>query len=176
MQNIEVEIRSFITEVQYREFLEFFSKEWESLGEDYQETYYFDCPEDLRIQKNNTWAKIWLKKGKIHDEAREEIELQISKDDFEKSEKLFLALDYNVEIKWFRTRHTFFWKNITVTIDFTRGYGYIIEFEQLTDEENKEKSLAYLREKFSELEIEMTPKNVFDEKFQFYKENWKELI
>jgi adenylate cyclase class IV len=89
---------------------------------------------------------------------------------------LFLALGYNIEIKWFRTRNTFEWKNITVTIDFTRGYGYIIEFEQISDEANKETALVYLREKFSELGIELTAKSVFDERFQFYKENWRELI
>jgi uncharacterized protein YjbK len=60
--SIEVEIRSFITEIQYNEFLNFFVREGKTLGKDYQETYYFDCPEDLRIQKNDSGAKIWMKK------------------------------------------------------------------------------------------------------------------
>jgi hypothetical protein len=53
--------------------LKFFEKNGESLGVDHRETHYFDGKEDLRIQKNDGFSKIWLKKGRLHDEAREEI-------------------------------------------------------------------------------------------------------
>jgi len=56
---------------------------------DEQETHYFDCAEDIRIQKNKYFSKIWMKKGKLHDDAREEIEVQCKKDDFEKLQKIF---------------------------------------------------------------------------------------
>ena len=39
--DIEVEIRSFISEEQYNKFLEFFRKNAELVKEDYQETFYF---------------------------------------------------------------------------------------------------------------------------------------
>jgi len=44
---IEVEIRSFISKEQYSSLLEFFHKGSEYLGEDEQETFYFDSPVDL---------------------------------------------------------------------------------------------------------------------------------
>ena len=59
----------------------------------------------------------YLKKGKIHDDHREEIEIKFEKEQFNQLEKLFLALDMNVDIKWFRTRHTFKWQEINVMID-----------------------------------------------------------
>ena len=62
MKNIEVELRSFVTTEKYGELLDFFGKNAEFKGKDYQETYYFDCAEDLRIQKNDSYAKIWMKK------------------------------------------------------------------------------------------------------------------
>lgn len=62
--NTEVEIRSFITKEKYKELIEFFNKEAEFVNEDYQENYYFDTKEDLRIQKNNFFSKLWMKKGK----------------------------------------------------------------------------------------------------------------
>jgi predicted adenylyl cyclase CyaB len=174
--NIEVEIRSFISKEKYEELLKFFNKEGKFISEDYQETYYFDCEEDLRIQKNNFYSKIWLKKGKIHDDHREEIEIKFDKEEFEKLEKLFLTLGYNTQIKWFRTRHTFKWENIDVMIDYTKGYGYIIELEKLSNEEEKDKTLNLLKEKMKKLNIEITPKEEFDSKFKHYKEHWKELI
>jgi uncharacterized protein YjbK len=46
---IEVEIRSFITEEQYDNLLNFFKKNAKFVKEDEQETYYFESEQDLRI-------------------------------------------------------------------------------------------------------------------------------
>jgi predicted adenylyl cyclase CyaB len=173
--NIEVEIRSFISKEKYEELLIFFKANAELKKEDYQETSYFDCKEDLRIQKNNFKSKVWLKKGNLHDEHREEIEIEFDKEKFETLEKLFGSLGYNTEIKWFRNRHQFIWQGITVCIDYTKGYGYIIELEKMSNEENKETDLAILKEKLISLNIELTPKEKFKEKFEDYKINWRSL-
>ena len=175
MKNIEVEIRSFISAERYRELLAFFHKEGAFLNEDNQETYYFDAEQDLRIQRNNTHSKIWLKKGQLHDEHREELEIKFEKDKFELLEKLFLALGYNTQIKWFRKRHTFTWEGISVMLDYTKGYGYIIELEKMSTEEEKEKSLSLLKEKLRMLNISLTPKEEFETKYKHYKENWRTL-
>ncbi len=174
--DIEVELRSFIDEFKYHELLTFFKANAKFLNEDYQETFYFDSKEDLRIQKNNFFSKIWMKKGKIHEEFREEIEVQFKKEDFEKIEKLFLDLGFNVQIKWFRTRNTFEWCDLKVMLDFTKGYGYIVEIEKMSDEENKLKDLELIKESFRELGIPITPKKYFDNKYKYYKENWKNLV
>jgi predicted adenylyl cyclase CyaB len=173
---IEAEIRSFITEEQYEQFIELFKSKGKFLGDDEQVTYYFDCEEDLRIQRNNNYSKIWMKKGKMHDEQREEIEIKFAKEDFEVLEKLFLSLGYNVKIKWFRKRHNFEWNNISISVDFTRGYGYIIEFERLCEENEKEEVLSELKKRFSELGIVQSSKEEFDKQFNYYKENWQKLV
>jgi len=176
MNNIEAEVRSFISKEQYEKLLEFFKKNAKPLKEDYQETFYFDCEQDLRIQRNNFFSKIWMKKGKIHDEHREEIEIKFGRDEFEKLENLFLSLGFNVQIKWFRKRFEFQWTDITVCLDFTKGYGYIIELEKMTSEENKAKEYENLKEKLMSLQVNITPKEEFDKKFAYYKKNWKSLI
>jgi predicted adenylyl cyclase CyaB len=172
---IEVEIRSFISREKYGELLDFFRREGDFVNEDEQETYYFDAPFDLRIQRNNFFSKIWMKSGKIHDEHREETEVKFDRNDFEKAEKMFLSLGYNVQIKWFRKRHNFKWQGIDVSVDFTKGYGYIIEFEKLAEESEKENTVELLKEKFQLLKIPLTSREEFDQKFQYYKENWKKL-
>ena len=170
-KNIEVEIRSFISKEKYEELLDFFNKNAEFVKEDFQETHYFDCEQDLRIQKNNKGSKIWLKKGKIHDDAREEIEIFTQNESFDNLGKLFKALGHNVEIKWLRLRNQFNWNGIKVCIDYTKGYGYIIELEKLSSEEATEEVLEGLKEKLNELNIPLTPKTEFDEKYNYYKQN-----
>lgn len=173
--NIEVEIRSFISKEKYDELLEFFRKNGKFVSDDYQETHYFDSKEDLRIQQNNFFSKVWLKKGKLHDESREEIEIKFDRKDFENLQKIFAGIGLGVQIKWFRQRHTFEWEGVSVMVDCTKGYGYILELEKMSDEKNKEKMLELLKQKMALLGIEQTPKEEFDKRFQHYKDNWRTL-
>ncbi len=175
-KNIEIELRSFISEEDYYKLLEYFNSNAELVKDDFQETHYFDCEEDLRIQKNNFGAKIWMKKGKIHDDAREEVEIKISEDDFDKIQNIFKILGYNVEIKWLRDRKQFDWEGIKVCLDFTKGYGYIIEMEKIGFENEKEKVLNELKQKFNYLGIPITPREEFEKKYEYYKSNWRGLI
>lgn len=176
MKNIEVEIKSFITKEEYNELIKFFRKNAEFINEDNQTTYYFDCEQDLRIQKNDFFSKICLKKGKLHDQYREEIEVKFDKEDFEYLERLFLNLGYNIQIKWFRKRHSFKWADIDVMLDYTNSYGHIIELESKSSEENKGIILKKLKERLDSLNIKLTPREEFEKKFEYYKNNWKELI
>ena len=174
--SIEVEIRSFISKEKFDALLDFFKKNASLVKEDYQETFYFDCDQDLRIQRNNFFSKICLKKGNIHDDYREEIEIKFDRDEFEKLEKLFLSLGYNVEIKWFRKRFEFKWDDIKVCLDYTKGYGYIIELEKICSENKKESELEKLKQKLKSLGVEITPKEEFNKKFLYYKKNWRSLV
>ncbi len=174
--DIEVEVRSFISIKQYNELLEFMQKNAKLIKKDNQITYYFSGDNDLRIQKNDFFSKIWLKHGDIHDPHRKEIELKFEKEKFEQLEKLFLSLGYIIDIKWFRKRHLFNWNDIDVAIDFTKGYGYIIELEKMSNKENQEQVYEFLKNKLKELNIKLTPKEEFDKKYNYYKENWRKLI
>lgn len=176
MHTIEVEVRSFVTEEQYDELLSFFRKEGMLVSEDTQETHYFDCDADVRIQKNDTGAKIWMKGGALHDDHREETEIPVNGEDFNKLEKVFCTLGHGTEIKWFRKRYTFTWDDVTVCLDDTKGYGRILELEQMASEDTKEEVLNGLKEKMKTLGIPITPKEEFKKKFEEYKKNWKTLV
>lgn len=172
---IKVELRSFISEEKYKELIAFFSENAKRISEDFQETYFFDSEQDLRIQRNSSSARIWLKRGQMHDEFREEFEIKFNREDFEELESLLFLLGYNIAIKWFRERMQFNWNGIIVSLDNTKGYGHIIELESETTEENKQEILKNLERKFAGLEIRPTTKEEFDKKFKYYKDNWKEL-
>lgn len=175
-ENIEVEIQTFITEEKYKELLEFFKKNAEFVKEDFQETFYFDENSNLRIQRNNLGAKLWHKSGNVHDEFMEEIEIPARREDFENLEKFLNKLGHFVKIKWLRNRNQFNWNGIKVCLDYTKGYGYILELEKISDEENKEIVLEELKQKVNELQIPLTSKEEFGNKYNYYKDNWRELI
>ena len=173
---VEVELRSFISEEQYTALSAFFTQHSTFLSEDEQLTHYFDGDYDLRIQKGKQQSKVWLKKGALHDEAREEIEIKTPADDFEKLEKLFSALGYTVQITWLRKRKTFEWNGVSVMLDHTKGYGYILEMEKLCSEEEKEAALSLLKECFKKVNIPLTPREEFEKRYVFYKQNWRTLL
>lgn len=172
---VECEIRSFVDDKKFAELYDFFVANAQYVGEEEQETRYFDCVQDLRIQKGRTHAKVWLKKGEMHAEGREEIELRVPREEFVTLERLFDALGYGVKIVWFRRRLTFLWSGIGVSLDDTKGYGRIVELEMLVAPEDEEMTVALLKEKMSQLGVVPTAKEEFDARFRHYEKHWREL-
>jgi predicted adenylyl cyclase CyaB len=97
-------------------------------------------------------------------------------EDFDNLKNLFKELGYGIDIKWLRDRKEFKWKDINVCLDYSKGYGYIIELEVMGKEDEKESVLKMLREKFKDLGIEETGKEEFNKAFEKYKKNWKKLL
>lgn len=175
-KNIEIEIRSLIDEKSYKKLLRFFKKEGKFISQEKQTSYYFSGKNDLRIQKSDKYAKIWLKKGMMHDNSREEIEVRLDLREFENASRLFESLGFENEIIWFRTRNVFSWKNVKVMLDDTKGYGYILELEKMSDSVSEDKVIRDLSRKMELLGIRETPKEEFAKKFEYYKNNWKKLV
>src|SRR3989338_7536182 len=124
---IEAEIRALITHEQYTKLDSILSRQAKPITEEHQETWYYDLPVDFRIQKSGAGAKIWMKEGKMHADARKEYEVQLKKDDFGTCTKMFEKLGFKIKVKWLRHRKMFSWKGITVCLDNSKGYGQVIE-------------------------------------------------
>lgn len=176
MKQIEVEVRCFLEQDDYTRLCKFFDAEAVLEKEDQQETHYYSGKADLRIQQNTTGAKIVFKAGVVHETQREEIEVPVARGDFTKLERLFVASGHDVEIKWFRYRRQYKWRDIIVCLDDTRGYGKILELEKMATTTNQDMAKDELIKIAQELKIEITPKQFFDEKYQYYKENWRTII
>ena len=176
MPNIEVEVKSFIDQDKYFDLVTWFRDNTELLKDDYQETYYFNCEDDLRIQRNKFGAKVVLKVGDYHDKIREETEIPFDRENFEDMEKILCTLGNGVEIKWFRERQKFDWDGINVCLDYTKGYGYIIELEKLCSLDEKEEVLEMLMNKMDQLGVKITPLEEFEAAFEKYKKNWREIV
>lgn len=177
MKNIEIEARSFITKSEYKKLVKKFGKEAKFLDSIKEETVYFKTYKgDLRLRRDQKQAYIILKGGKIHDDFREEIEIKCDKSDFKKIEKLFQRLGFREQIRWFRKRRIYQWGDTKLFLDNTKGYGFIIELEKIGSLKNKAKIHQELENKLKSLGIKITSKKVFEEKFKYYKRNWRQIL
>lgn len=164
---IEVELRSLLSDEEYNRLLIQLPKEATFVSDEEQETHYLDSPVDLRIMKScNT--RIWMKKGKMHDTNREEIEVLFEKDDFDKLLKIFENLGMKTKLTWFRKRKIYKMGEATITLDDTKNYGKILEIEKLCSQEQAANAEGEIRRMFLEFKIKETPKEVFNEKYAEY--------
>lgn len=90
-------------------------------------------------------------------------------------DELVLSSGYEYEAKWSRNRDEYEYKDIAVCIDHNAGYGYLAEFETVTDdEENLETVRENLETIMKELEVEELSQDRLARMFAFYNENWRD--
>ncbi len=176
VKSIECEVRALVDVAQYEKLKGFFMNVATFVGEGHQETRYFEGTHDLRIQKNDSYAKVWLKKEATFGADREVVEIRVEPERFSDLERLFDALEYKTAVIWLRHRLKFEWDGVAVALDHTKGYGYVVEMKLAGDEACRVETLDKLRAKMSLLGLKPTPKPILHERFSFYREHWKELI
>lgn len=88
-------------------------------------------------------------------------------------DELVLSAGFDYEAKWSRERDEYEYKDVTVCIDHNAGYGYIAEFEKVTDDDT---DLSTVRENLealmSQLGVEELSQDRLARMFTFYNENW----
>ncbi len=91
----------------------------------------------------------------------------------EELDELVLAAGFDYEAKWSRDREEYQYKDVAVCIDHNAGYGYLAEFETVTEDES---SLGQVRDNLealmAELGVEELPQERLARMFAFYNENW----
>lgn len=176
-KNIEVEARSFINDEQYEKIKDILNRDFEFVKELKETTVYFSGEKDLRMRRNKTEAFVILKEGKIHDDFRKEFEIKIAKEDFDNMVELFRQLGYEIEIEWQRNRLEYRNADMKILLDDTKGYGKILELEKMVEEGGEREAYDELAAKMESFGIEkITSKDEFNAKFEYYKNNWKNLI
>lgn len=176
MSTIEIELRTFLEDHEYDRIAALLEKEGQWLRDHEEETIYLTGEQDLRLRKTEDKAFAILKKGQLHDDAREELEVEVKRDDFEQLALLFSSLGYEREIHWFRERRVFQWGKFTVFLDDTRGYGKILEIEYLSDNDDKAIRDEMKQVMNRDFGVTISDKKEFEERFAHYKEHWKELL
>ncbi len=88
---------------------------------------------------------------------------------------LLLQSGYRYQAKWSREREEYAYKGSNVCIDKNAGYGYLAEFEQVTDDEA---SIAAVRSELealmAELGVSELPQDRLARMFAHYNQNWSQ--
>lgn len=172
---MEVELRAFLTSELYDSLEKYLTTNCTFLGKEKQITYYLDFDVDTRIQISNKKSRIWQKLGVIHDDSRKEIDIPLQKEDGLNMLELFKNLGSKIKIAWFRERKSFTNGVLKIELDNTIGYGKILEVEILCNENEVENSKKIIQNFFKELGVDISNKEVFNESFKQYLENWINL-
>ncbi len=100
-----------------------------------------------------------------------ESEIEMSLDQLD---KILLDSGLTYQAKWSRQREEYEVNNINVCIDKNAGYGYLAEFEKMTDNEEKLDDIkSEILNFMKELEIEELAQDRLERMFKYYNENWQ---
>lgn len=90
-------------------------------------------------------------------------------------DQLVLASGYEYQAKWSRDREEYAYKGVTVCLDRNAGYGYLAEFEHVTDDgETVEDARAQLIALMEELGVAELPQDRLERMFAHYNKHWPE--
>jgi len=86
---------------------------------------------------------------------------------------LLLQAGFSYQAKWSREREEYVFRGVNVCLDCNAGYGFLAEFEKITDDESR---LAEAREEIdaimAELGVEELPQDRLARMFDYYNQNW----
>lgn len=90
-------------------------------------------------------------------------------------DELVLSAGYEYQAKWSRDRQEYTYKDINVCIDRNAGYGYLAEFETVTDDESAaQEARAKLQALMDELDVEELSQERLARMFEHYNANWSQ--
>jgi len=173
---VDCEVRVLLNEGQYEGLKARLFGDATLLGEDWEETRYYEGPHDLRIQKTGSRARLLLRQPKAIGSAQERIEIPVAGHQFDDLANFLDALGYKVGIVWHRHRMTFAWGGMSASLDYTKGYGHVLEIKKSVLQEERERVNRELHELLDLLNLRATPKPVLHDRFTWYRMRWRELL
>ncbi len=106
--------------------------------------------------------------------ARMEFEEQVSLN-IDELDKLLLDADFQYQAKWSRTRETYTYDDITITLDRNAGYGWLTEFELVVSEESEvQDAQERIKETMESFGVEELDQERLSRMFDYYNKNWRE--
>lgn len=91
----------------------------------------------------------------------------------EELDRRILDAGFVYQAKWSREREEYSYKGANVCIDRNAGYGYLAEFEKMTDDEEEIGAVRKeLEAMMAELGVEELPQDRLARMFDHYNENW----
>lgn len=93
----------------------------------------------------------------------------------EELDNIILDSGFTYQAKWSRERNDYKYLGANVSIDKNAGYGYLAEFEKVTDDETKASELKEeIRQMMAELDVLELNQDRLARMFDYYNHNWQE--
>lgn len=107
--------------------------------------------------------------------ARIEFEPEIKGLTLEELDNLVLKSGFQYQAKWSRERTDYKYKGASVSIDKNAGYGYLAEFEKVTDDVTLADSIKEeLRDMMKDLDVIELAQDRLERMFAHYNANWRD--
>lgn len=89
-------------------------------------------------------------------------------------DQLLIDSGFTYQAKWSREREEYVCDSLSVCLDRNAGYGYVVEFEKVTnDEKSLEDIRKYLLSVMQKLEVEELAQDRLERMFAYYNSNWE---
>ena len=93
----------------------------------------------------------------------------------EELDNVVLSSGFTYQAKWSRERSDYKYLGANISIDKNAGYGYLAEFEKVTDDESKASELKEeIRKMMAELDVLELAQDRLERMFKFYNNNWND--
>jgi adenylate cyclase class IV len=142
MAMIEVEKRALLNEIKYNELTSFLESKAKSLGEDDKDVSYFIYEDKLlkvvhNISHGN--AKVSLKNKRLGDGASsKEVEVYFDQNSYSDLKSILKSVCVPKQIiEGVQKRKNFFYKDCTISLKWSKDWGYHIEVERTTEDESE---------------------------------------
>lgn len=168
-----VEKRTFINQSKYQELQNYFDLNSKSKKHFNQIIYKYKSDVDFRLIFDKELAILRLR-GIANME--DDLIVPIDVEDVNKMKLMLRNLGMHVDIKWFRHRTIYFYKDYTVTLDETYQYGYVVSIsKEVPDIKMQEAISKKLDTLFYELQIPITTQEQFNDRYKYYKYSWVDV-
>lgn len=90
-------------------------------------------------------------------------------------DQLLLEAGLEYQAKWSRAREEYKIGDVSICLDKNAGYGYLAEFEKMSDDEAKADSIkTELLDLMKEFGVAELPQDRLERMFKYYNENWQD--
>lgn len=136
----------------------------------------------ISVRTRETDGKvIFIMKASVNDHtsangtSRIEFECEIPNTTLDELDNMLIKAGLSYEAKWSREREEYKSQGVSVCIDKNAGYGYLAEFEKVTEIENKiEEIKNELMSIMEDLDVHELPQDRLERMFAHYNKNWRD--
>lgn len=168
-----VEKRTFINQLKYKELKSYFEENSKEKKDFNQIIYKYKSDVDFRFVFDHELAFLRLRGGFY---TKEDLIVPVALKDIKTMQLMLKNLGMHIDIKWFRHRAIYQYQNYTVTLDETYHYGYVVSIaKDISSIDEQQDAYQELERLFQQLQIPITTKEQFNDRYKFYKISWVDV-